>query len=102
MEKRIELGKKLKEILGNTNTYYQPPESTKIKYPAIMYSLDGIEINHADDIKYAKRKRYSVILIDYNVDSEYVYKILDTFEYCSFERFYVADNLNHWAFTLFY
>lgn len=102
MEKRIRLGKKLRALLGNTNVYYQPPESTKIKYPAIMYSLDAIEINHADDIKYAKRKRYSVILIDYDVDSGYVEKILDAFEYCSFDRFYVADNLNHWAFTLFY
>lgn len=102
MERRIKLGKELREALGNDNVYFQSPESVKMKYPAIRYSLDDIETDNADDMKYSKNRRYSVILMDYDVDSEIVDKILSSFEYCSFDRFYVADNLNHWVFTLFY
>lgn len=102
MERRIKLGKELREALGSDNVYFQSPESVKMKYPAIRYSLDDIETDNADDMKYSKNRRYSVILMDYDVDSEIVDKILSSFEYCSFDRFYVADNLNHWVFTLFY
>lgn len=102
MERRIKLGKGLREVLGSNNVYFQSPESEKMKYPAIRYSLDDIETDNADDIKYSKNRRYSVILMDYDVDSEVVDKILTSFEYCSFDRFYISDNLNHWVFTLFY
>lgn len=102
MERRIKLGKGLRKALGSDNVYFQSPESVKMKYPAIRYSLDDIETDNADDMKYSKNRRYSVILMDYDVDSEVVDKILTSFEYCSFDRFYVSDNLNHWVFTLFY
>lgn len=102
MERRIKLGKGLREALGSDHVYFQSPESVKMKYPAIRYSLDDIETDHADDMKYSKNRRYSVVLMDYDVDSEVVDKILTSFEYCSFDRFYVSDNLNHWVFTLFY
>ena len=102
MERRIELGKKLRTALGSNNVYFQSPESTKMAYPAIRYSLDDIETDNADNMKYSKKRRYSVTLMDYDPDSETVDKILTSFDYCSFDRFYISDKLNHWVFTLFY
>ena len=37
MKTRYELHEFLCEILGSRNVYFQPPESVKMKYPAIVY-----------------------------------------------------------------
>ncbi len=44
---------------------------------------------------------YQVIVIDKNPDSDYVKKV-SLLPMCSFDRHYVADNLNHDAFTLYF
>ena len=41
MSKRIDLGNKLKEILGSSNVYFQPPDNLKMVYPCIRYRLEG-------------------------------------------------------------
>lgn len=102
MDRRVKLGKELRSLLGSDNVYFQSPGSRKMQYPAIRYSLDGIDSHYADNSKYNMRRRYSVILMDYDPDSPIVDKILSGFYHCSFDNFYVADNLNHWAFTVYY
>ena len=101
MGNRLELHEELKRLLGSETVYFQPPETIKMHYPAIEYSLATIKSIPADDLRYLKYKAYSLILIDPNPDSVFVDKILD-FKMCSFNRAYAADNLNHWAFTIFY
>lgn len=101
MGNRLDLHNKLKTILGSSNVYFQPPESIKMRYPAIVYSLATIKKLPADDLGYLKYRAYMLILIDSNPDSEFVDKILDI-PMCSFDRAYAGDNLNHWAFTCFY
>lgn len=39
---RIGLSKLLREILDSDNVYFQPPESLKMNYPAIVYSRERI------------------------------------------------------------
>ena len=41
MSKRVDLGNKLKEILGSNNVYFQPPDNLKMVYPCIRYRLEG-------------------------------------------------------------
>ena len=101
MASRLKLQTELEELLGSENVYFQPPSSVKMKYPAIKYSLSNIEIKHADDISYNNKRVYELILIDSNPDSEFVDKLLQL-PYCSFDRFYPSDNLNHYSFTLYY
>ena len=102
MNRRLELSPILREILGSNNVYFQPPESRKMSYPCIRYSLSTIDTKHADNIVYADKDRYSIIVIDKNPDSEIFRNVLKAFQYISFDRFYSADNLNHWALTLYY
>lgn len=102
MDRRVELGKQLRRLLGSDNVYFQSPGPRKISYPAIRYALDGIDTHYADNVKYTTRRRYTVTLMDYDVDSPIVDKILSAFYHCSFDNFYVADNLNHWVFTVYY
>lgn len=97
---RLNLQTKFEEILGSRNVYFQPPASVKMGYPAIVYSMKNIVQDFADNLSYIKARGYEVILIDTNPDSEFVEKILEL-PYCSFDRSYKANNLNHYAFTIY-
>lgn len=101
MASRLELQTILETLLGSRNVYFQPPESLKINYPAIIYGLDNIESTFADDGVYLFHKRYSITLIDKNPDSLFVDKIakLPT---CRFNRHYKSENLNHYVFSLYF
>lgn len=101
MASRIDLHEKLCEILGSRNVYFQPPSTLKMKYDAIVYSLDDVDSRHADDIRYISKKRYKVTVISKDPDTELQDKLLE-FPYCDLDRFYPADNLNHWVFTLYF
>lgn len=101
MAQRLELQTLLETLLGSRNVYFQPPASISMQYPAIRYALNDIENLHADNRVYSQRKSYSVTLIDWNPDNVYVDK-LSALPMCSFDRHYVADNLNHYVFTLYF
>lgn len=89
-------------LLGSRYVYFQPPESIKMKYPCIVYSLSGIDTRHANGKIYNSVNRYEGIVIDSNPDSDIHNKILAHFPMCRFDRAYTADNLNHYALTLYY
>lgn len=101
MASRLELQTKLEELLGSKNVYYQPPESIKMSYPAIKYSLKDFRLEHADNKPYYKSRCYEITVISKNPDPEYINKLLE-FKRCKFDRHYKSDNLNHYTFTLYY
>lgn len=101
IDKQQLLQAKLEELLGSRNVYYQPPESLKMKYPAIRYGRSDIVNTYADNIKYSKYDRYEIIVIDSLPNSEVIDKILEL-PYSSYDRHYAADNLNHDVITLYY
>lgn len=101
MASRLDLQNLLEELLGSRNVYFQPPASVSMKYPAIVYSLNDIENNHANNRVYAQTMTYSVTVIDADPESEYV-KEVSRLPMCTFDRHYTADNLNHDVFTLYF
>lgn len=101
MASRLELQSKLEELLGCKHVYYQPPESVKMEYPAIVYSKSRIDIKLANDAIYSKRIQYSVTVISKKVDEPVVDKLLEL-PYCSYDRSFKSDNLNHDVLTLYY
>lgn len=101
MAQRLELHAVLTQILETDQVYFQPPPSVQMKYPCIVYHRDYELSAFADDIPYARNKRYLVIVIDRNPDSNIPDKIAEL-PMCVFDRFYTADNLNHDAFKLFF
>lgn len=78
MASRLDLQTFLEELLKSKNVYFQPPESVKMKYPAIVYALDDIENVHADNGVYSSHRHYSVTVIDSDPDSELVGIMTDT------------------------
>lgn len=101
MSNRVDLQAKLERILGSRNVYYQPPETVKMIYPAIVYSRDDINIKHANDSAYITKNRYEIIVIDKKPDNEAIEKILGL-PLSSFDRHYTTDNLHHDVLTLYY
>jgi hypothetical protein len=102
MARRLKLHEELCEVLGNRNVYYQPPSSVYLKYPCIKYTKSGIDNRKADNKSYKLTSKYELILIVPNPDSDIVDEILAHFQMCSFDRWYAADGLNHYVFTLYY
>lgn len=101
MGTRLELQSKLEELLGSRQVYYQPPESVKMEYPAIVYSKSKVWIANAGDITYSKINRYDITVISKKPDDPVLDKLLGL-QYCSYDRHYKSDNLNHDTFTLYY
>lgn len=101
MASRLDLQTELERILGSRNVYFQPPSSVRMQYPAIVYSRKDVDDRFANDKVYRKLPCYEMILIDKNPDSTFVDKLLDL-QYCSFDRHYESDNLNHDVFTIYY
>ena len=101
MASRLELQTLFEDILGSRNVYFQPPEYTKMSYPAIVYSLGNIDISYADDGLYTSINQYTVTFITDDPDSELI-GILVALPLCRFDRHYTADNLNHYVYTLYF
>lgn len=106
MNERLELDETLAGIInitepdGDRHIYFQPPETVKMKYPAIRYSIKEYRKVYANNGAYRLLPSYEVILIDKNPDSKFIEPIL-SLPYCRFDRPYVANNLNHFVFTIY-
>ncbi|WP_294837462.1 hypothetical protein [uncultured Eubacterium sp.] len=101
MASRLELQKKLEELLGTRHVYYQSPASVKMEYPAIVYSQNSRDIRKADNSSYTTNTRYAVTVIDKRPDNSVIEKLLEL-QYCSYDRQYIADNLYHDVLTLYF
>lgn len=101
MASRLNLQKLLEDILGSRNVYFQPPETIKLVYPCIIYERSRGRSFQADDDLYNYRKSYTITVIDKNPDSA-LSDELEKLRYCTMDRYYEADNLNHWVFTIYY
>lgn len=101
MSSRIRLHSELVNILGSNNVYFQPPESIKMRYPAIVYSRSDINNRFANNDQYLQHVAYQVTVIDPNPDSDIVFR-MSKFPTANFIRHFTSDNLNHDVFTIFY
>lgn len=103
MGRRLELHEELCELLGSKNVYFQPPESLKMQYPCIRYSISGIPKINANDKVYVKTcTTYTLTVIDTDPDSDISTRILTHFPMTRFDRTYTSNNLNHHVLTVNY
>lgn len=93
METRLELQSKLEELLGCRHVYFQPPESVKMEYPAIVYSRSSI--------KYLLTNKYSVVVIDKKPDNPVISMLL-MLPYCAYDTSYKSENLYHDVLSLYF
>lgn len=99
-QRRIELDRILRKILGSSNVYFQPPTGTKMNYPCIVYNFADAIDHHADNRIYRRLYRYTVTYITKDPDDP-KRDVIDDLPYCSFDRFFTSDNLNHFVYTIY-
>lgn len=107
MEHRLKLHAILCEILGCPETgdecraFFQGPNNTLMKYDCIRYSRSKIDSTFADNMPYQFYDRYQLTVIYRNPDSDIPKKVA-RLPMCSHERHYLADNLHHDIFNIYF
>lgn len=102
-ESRLKLQTLLETTSGlpETKVHFQPPTGTEMRYPCITYSRNRAKTDHADNVKYRSHHGYTVTVIHKDPDNDIRTKIA-ALPYCSFDRWYATDGLNHDVYTLFF
>lgn len=101
MANRLDLQTTLEELLGSRNVYYRPPSSHRMNYPGIKYSKVRPDTKHANDVTYSYMNCYELIVISQTPDHPVIDELLKL-PYCSWDRWYAADGMNHDVLTLYY
>ena len=101
MDSRPNLQTMLEQILGSRNVYFQPPESLKLNYPAIVYKRSNIRNTFAGDNVYNQSYFYEITVIDRKPDSKNKKK-LSKLPKIKVDRSFTYDNLNHDVLTIYY
>lgn len=96
---RLQLQSLLEDI--TPNVYFQPPNNLQMQYPCIRYERDRADTKFAGNSPYRLTKRYQVTVISTDPDSDIPDKVA-ALPLCTHQRFFVADNLNHDVYTLFF
>lgn len=102
MRSREELHEKLCDILGTRNCYFAPPDSVKMKYPCFVYNYQPFDNKKANDKTYILTSHYELTYISKDPDSGIIPTMLASFEMIRHTTTYMADNLNHDRFDLYY
>lgn len=98
MGTRLELDTILRGLVANL--YFQPPSSITLKYPCIIYARDYSFSEYGDNMPYSTHRRYLITVIDKNPDTVIPDKV-EALPMCVFDRYFTADNLNHYTFKLY-
>lgn len=104
MEQRWQI---LREILmeetGISYCYYDPPATIRMYYPCIIFHLSDQDSKYADNMAYLRNLRWDVTVVDpVSTNGEIYVGELTSLPHCRFGRHYVADNLHHYTFSIYY
>lgn len=81
--------------------YFQPPESVKMEYPCIVYRHDPGSSRFANNKPYNYEQQYEVTLIS-RAPAPELFEKLVALPKTIHARFFVADNLNHNVFSIYF
>lgn len=101
MKDRFLLQSRLEEILGTRNVYFQPPENITMSYPAIVYNLEQVKTEFANNNPYSLYNRYQVTYIDRNPDSD-IPRQIQSLPMSRFTSYFPKDGLNHYNHTIYH
>lgn len=90
----------LQQTVKHNRVYFQPPENLKIEYPAIVFHLSTIKVDHGSDVPYKGAREYSVILITKEPEPDSINEILKI-PYSSLDQTFISDGMNHFVFSVY-
>ena len=94
---RTELHNVLLGFAGSGHVFFQPPPNVRISYPCFVYSLRDMNARFADDGPYIVSDWYDVTYITKDPDDLVVQNLVKIKGFV-FNRWFAADDLNHYAF----
>lgn len=77
--------------------YYQPTPSVRLVYPCCVYHLKSMPARYADDTPYFSWLTFDVTYMTRNSASSFPTLLQQSKDF-SFDRYYTADGLHHYAF----
>lgn len=99
---RSQLSEILNKLIGTPKrVYFQPPATIKMAYPCIVYKLNDLDAEFADNSPYALTKKYVVMLVTKDPDPDLLLEI-GQLPMCTMNRAYSVDNLYHYVFDLYF
>ena len=106
-DRRLQLDAELREVLGISASeedylYFEPPGSVQMKYDCIVYTRQTMSALYVNNRAYRLQDCYQVMAIYRDPDSDLPNRIQDRFELCSPGKQFMADNLYHFPFTIYY
>ena len=96
---RLQLHEMLMSVAGLAKVYAQPPQNTAMKYPCIIYERSDSLTHAADDVDYLRYKKWTVTVIDRDIDSLIPDRV-ESLEFSVFDRYFVVDGLHHNVFQI--
>lgn len=101
MDSRPNLQTMLETLSDELHVYFQPPTSTKIIYPAIVYFRNSFSAFRGDNISYGLFPSYTITLKSRNPEDPILKKLL-SLPYITYDRHYVVNNIHNDVLTIFY
>jgi hypothetical protein len=101
MDRRPLFQQVLEALSPGLKVYFQPPESLKMTYPCIVYSDDPGDTTFANNRPYTYEQQYEVQLISREPQPALFHK-LASLPKSTHARSFVADNLNHSVFSIYF
>lgn len=94
---------KLQDLLETIcpNVYFQPPEDVKMVYPCLVYHRDTGVTKFAGNRPYHYEQQYELKLIARSPATD-IFAKLAALPKTVHDRFYVASNLNHDVFSIYF
>jgi hypothetical protein len=89
--------------LDEDHVHFQPPTGMQMDFTGgvITYSRSRAAEQFADNLPYRSAQGYTVTVIHKDPDNDIRVKVA-ALPYCSYDRGYANDGLNHDVFTLFF
>ena len=100
-ERRRKLSAKLHEIFPtDVEIKYEPPESQKLNYPALVYHRMRVNTVKADNKKYLCYDRFQITYIHKDHDDPNIDKIV-ALPFCEMDDSFTKSDLHHDVFTIY-
>lgn len=104
VEERLKLHTILTDIMkkysSDARVFFKPDSNVKLKYPCIIYTREGDQSRHADNVRYFNNTEFQITVIDRDSDSEVVNDILNTLVSARRSNEFVSNGLYHYIITI--
>lgn len=101
MGRRQQFQTVLESLKPGLKVYFQPGATITMEYPCIVYQRDPGSTKFANGKPYNFDQQYQVTLIARSPDTD-IFEKLAALPKSTHARFFVADNLNHDVFSIYF